>query len=330
MLKYIVQRVLLMVPLFFLISLLIFIVIELPPGDYVDLLVIDLVSSGQPVSPEEEAELRAQFGLDKPFPLRYIRWISDIVLHGDFKMSLLLRKPVSELIVARVPITVAISLPAVLLSWVIAITVGLYSATHQYKLPDYIITFLAFIGRGMPAFLLALILIWVAYSWLGWDIGGLVSREFEQAPWSWAKIVNLIQHLTIPVLVVAFSGSVGLLRVVRANMLDELHKPYVVTARAKGLTERRLTLKYPARVALNPFFSNIGSVLPGMVGGFGIVAIIISLPTVGPLMLRALLNHDMYLAGGFLLMLSVLTQVGTLISDILLALVDPRIRMGAR
>jgi peptide/nickel transport system permease protein len=224
--------------------------------------------------------------------------------------------------------TVIISVSTLLLTWIIAFPIAIYSATHQYSIGDYVFTFAGFVGRGIPNFMIALILMWMGYQLFDFDIGGLFSEEFRRAPWSWAKFVDLLQHLWVPLVVLGTSGTAGLIRITRANLLDELRKPYVITARSKGLTERQVIWKYPVRVALNPFISSVGYVLPGLISGATIISVVLSLPTTGPLLLSALLSQDMYLAGSFLLMLSTLTVLGTLISDILLGWVDPRIRLG--
>jgi peptide/nickel transport system permease protein len=250
------------------------------------------------------------------------------VLRGDFGYSLAWNQPVSQLLWGRLLWTVAVSVCTLLFTWVVAFPIGVYSATHQYSIPDYLATFVGFVGRGIPSFMLALILIWAGYSVFGVNVGGLFSREFERAPWSLAKIWDLLKHLWVPLVVLGTSGTAVLIRILRANLLDELHKPYVMAARAKGLPYRKLIWKYPVRIAINPFISSIGYVLPGLVSGSAIVSVVLALPTTGPLLLGALQNQDMYLAGSFLLMLSFLTVLGTLVSDILLAWVDPRVRLG--
>jgi peptide/nickel transport system permease protein len=223
-------------------------------------------------------------------------------------------------------LTVMISLCTILFTWAVAIPIGVYSATHQYSISDYVFTFFGFVGRGIPGFLLALVLMWVAFAYFGADVGGLFSPEFKTAPWSMAKVVDLLQHLWVPIVVLGIGGTAGLIRTMRANMLDELHKPYVTTARAKGLRENRLIRRYPLRVAMNPFISTVGWDLPSFISSSTIAAVVLNLPTTGPLLLRALLSQDMYLAGSVILILSAFTIIGTMISDILLAWADPRIR----
>jgi peptide/nickel transport system permease protein len=305
-----------------------FVLIQLPPGDFMETLIMQMIESGEEVDEAMIDALRKRYGLDQPAYVRYLKWIWGILTRGDFGQSMLYNRPVSSLIWGRLMWTFALSLSTLLFTWMVAFPIGIYSATHQYSLADYLFTFLGFLGRGTPNFLLALVLMWVSFSQFGLDIGGLFSREFESAPWSLAKFWDLLKHLWIPIVVVGTAGTAGLIRTLRANLLDELHRPYVTVARAKGLEERKLVWKYPVRVALNPFFSSVGYVLPGLISGATIISVVLSLPTTGPLLLRALISQDMYLAGSFLLMLSTLTVIGTLLSDILLAWVDPRIRLG--
>jgi peptide/nickel transport system permease protein len=235
-------------------------------------------------------------------------------------------QPVSKLIWSRILLTFTVSVATMIFTWIVAFPIAIYSATHQYSVGDYIASFIGFVGLGVPNFLIALILLWLGFAYFGADLSGLFSEEFVDAPWSFARVLDMIKHLWVPLIVLGTSGTAGLIRTTRANLLDELRKPYVITARAKGLQERRLLLKYPLRVALNPFISGIGYVLPGLVSGATIISVVLNLPTTGPLLLRALMSQDMYLAGSFMMMLSTLTVVGTLISDIMLGWVDPRIR----
>ena len=329
MITFIIRRLLMMIPTLFVISVITFIIIQLPPGDYLTTYIANLQETGEEVDEAVIESLRVRYGLDQPMPLQYWKWISGVVV-GDFGQSFAMNKPVSELIWERLGLTVTISLVTLVFTWIVAIPIGIYSATHQYKLSDYFFTFLGFIGMATPAFLLALVMMYLSYRWFGTGVGGLFSDEFVGAPWSWAKGVDLLKHLWVPVVVLGVAGTAGLIRVLRANLLDQLEMPYVVTARAKGLSESRLLVKYPVRVAINPVVSTIGWMLPQLVSGAVIVAMVLSLPTVGPLLLRALMEQDMYLAGSIVMLLSLLTVIGTLISDILLAWVDPRIRFGGQ
>jgi len=329
MLAYIIKRLLVAIPTLLLISIISFVIIQLPPGDYLTTYIANLAQTGETTDEAVIESLRARYGLDKPLPVQYIKWIGG-VLHGDFGQSFSLNKPVRELIWERLALTMAIALLTIVCTWIIAVPIGIYSATHQYKFFDYFFTFLGFIGMSTPAFLFALILMWISYTVFGTSVGGLFSDAQAAAPWSWAKVADLLRHIWVPVTVLAVGGTADLIRLVRANLLDQLEMPYVVTARAKGLSEWRLLLKYPVRIAINPIVSTIGWMLPGLISGSVIVDMVLSLPTTGPLMLNALMEQDMYLAGSFILILSTLTVVGTLISDILLAWVDPRIRFGGQ
>jgi peptide/nickel transport system permease protein len=328
MLRYVLNRLILFIPTLFVVSLTVFFVIQLPPGDYVTSIIVQLEQSGEDVDQALLTSLRKRYGLDEPMYVRYFRWIKNIVLKGNFGYSLAYRRPVGELIWERLLWTFIISLGSIIIIWLIAFPVGVYSATHQYSLLDYVFTFFGFVGRGVPNFMIALILMWLGFAWLGWDIGGLFSQELRDAPWGVKKFVDLLKHIWVPLVVLSMSGTAGLIRTMRANLLDELHKPYVISARARGLSERKVIWKYPVRVALIPFISSVGQTLPRLISGATIISVVLSLPTTGPLMLRALLSQDMYLAGSFLLLLSTLTITGTFVSDILLAWVDPRIRMG--
>ena len=329
MLTFIIRRLLIMIPTLFVISVGSFAIIQLPPGDYLTTMVANLQETGEEVDQAVIESLRVRYGLDKPLHLQYWKWIKGVVV-GDFGQSFTHNKPVGELIWEALGLTVTISVVTLIFTWIIAVPIGIYSATHQYKIFDYIFTFLGFIGMATPEFMLALVLMYLSYSFFGTGVGGLFSDEFVDAPWTFAKVVDLLQHVWVPVVVLAVRGTAGMIRVVRANLLDQLEMPYVVTARAKGLSEWRLLIKYPVRVAINPVISTIGWMLPALVSGSVIVAMVLSLPTTGPLLLTALMEQDMYLAGSFVMMLSFLTVIGTLISDILLAWVDPRIRFGAQ
>ncbi len=325
MLQYIIQRLLLMMITLVAVSLVSFVIIELPPGDYVTAYAATLASSGDSVDQARLDSLRKQFGLDLPIYQRYLKWTWDI-LHGDFGYSFVWNKPVSELIWERIGLTFAISISALIVTWVLGFLIGVYSAVRQYSFGDYLFTTFSFIGLGIPDFLLALVLLWIGFRYFNTNVGGLFSRDYQTAAWSFAKFVDLLKHLWVPLIVLGVGGTAGLIRIMRANLLDELRKPYVETARAKGVSERRLLLRYPVRIALNPFISTAGWALPGLINGATIISVVLSLPTAGPLLLNALLAQDMYLAASFILILSALTIIGTLISDILLAWLDPRIR----
>jgi peptide/nickel transport system permease protein len=326
MLEYILRRVIMTIPLLFLISLISYMVIELPPGNYLVQYVATLESrTGMTLPPEQIEQLRGLYGLDKPIYIRYLRWLGNVI-RGDLGRSFQHNRPVGELLSERIPLTILLTFVAILFSWAIAIPIGVFSAVNQYSIFDYVFTFLGFIGLAMPSFLLALIVMWFSFSQLGFTATGLFSSEYLDAPWSMAKFIDLLKHLPVPALIIGLSGTAGLIRIMRGNLLDELSKPYVETARAKGLKERRLLFKYPVRVAINPLISTIGWLLPHLFSGSTLVAIVLDLQTVGPLLFNGLLSQDMYLASSIVLILSSLTLIGTLLSDILLAWVDPRIR----
>jgi peptide/nickel transport system permease protein len=330
MFVYIVRRVGLMIPMLLLISVVAFVIIQLPPGDFLSSYVAQISQEeiGMSISQEQIEALERRYGLNQPMYVQYFRWISNIILHGDWGQSMEWHKPVKELIWERIGLTMVLSAASLAFSWLIAIPVGVYSATHQYSLPDYVFTTLSFIGRGLPGFLLALIVMWFAMTRLGLSVGGLFSKEYITAPWTWDKVVDMLKHIWIPLLILAVGATANNVRITRANLLDELNRAYVTTARAKGLRERKLIWKYPVRVALNPFFSTVGWALASLINGAVLVSSVLSLQTTGPLFTRALQSQDMFLAGSFVLLLSTLTLIGTLVSDILLAWVDPRIRLG--
>lgn len=328
MLQYIIRRVLLSVPLLFVISLISYMVIELPPGDYLVQYVASFENAtGQRLTEDEIAQLRSLYGLDRPVYARYLRWIWNF-LQGNLGRSFQYNRPVGELLAERIPLTIAITLFAMIFSWALAVPIGIFSAVRQYSIFDYLFTTFGFIGLATPSFLLALVVMWIAFSQFGFSASGLFSSEFIDAPWSWARLLDLLKHLPIPAVIIGISGTAWLIRIMRGNLLDELRKPYVTTARAKGLSETRLLTKYPVRIAINPLISTIGWTLPQLFSGSTLVAIVLNLQTVGPVLFHALLSQDMYVAGSILLILSALTVIGTLISDILLAWVDPRIRLG--
>jgi peptide/nickel transport system permease protein len=317
-----------LIPIVIVMSMVAFFLIQLPPGDYVSFRIIQLQNTGVQVSEQQAAALKAQFGLDKPPIVRYFQWVSGIVTRGNWGYSLQWQKPVSEILAERVPMTVAISLAALLFSWIVAIPIGIYSATHQYSVMDYVFTFIGFVGVAAPGFLLALIMAWILFTSFNFSVTGMFSKEFMDQGWSFAKFLDMVKHMWLPLILVGLGNTGVTIRVVRNNLLDELHKQYVITARAKGLTEWALLMKYPVRMAINPLLSTVSFVLPGLFSGTVLIDIVLSLQTVGPVLLRATLAQDMYLAGSIVLILSVLTVVGAVIGDILLVLVDPRIRFG--
>jgi peptide/nickel transport system permease protein len=328
MLNYVIKRLIYMIPTLFGMSLIAFMVIQLPPGDYVTSMLATMADSGQNVDPAQLEALRRSYGFDDPIWLQYWKWISGILFRGDFGYSFEWNRPVADLIWERMGSTLAISIASLLFVWAVSLPIGIYSAMRRHSVGDYGFTFLGFIGLAVPNFIMALVLMYLSYRYLGQSVGGLFSPEYVEAPWSWGKFLDLLAHLWIPIIVIGTNGTAALIRILRANLTDELNKPYVITAKAKGLPEYRAVVKYPVRIALNPFVSAIGWVLPELISGVTITAIVLNLPTAGPLLLRALISQDMYLAGSFILLMGVLTLVGMLISDILLALLDPRIRFN--
>jgi len=326
LLAYIGRRVLLAVFTVWAISVLSFAIIQLPPGDYVTSYIAQMASMGSMVTDEEAQNLRIQYGLGQPIYVQYLKWMRLVVV-GDFGFSMEWRRPVTEVIGDRLWLTVVVSVAALILTWALALPIGIYSAVRQYSVGDYVATFIGFIGLAVPNFLLALVILYFGFTLFNANVGGLFSPEFQDAPWGAGRAWDLVKHLPVPALILGLAGTAQQIRIMRANLLDELRKPYVVTARSKGLTEARVILKYPVRVALNPFASTIGYTLPYIVSGSIIVSLVLSLPTVGPLLLRALISQDMFLAGTIVLLLGVMTVIGTLISDILLVWVDPRIRL---
>jgi peptide/nickel transport system permease protein len=325
---FLIRRFIYMIFTIWVISVIAFVVIQLPPGDFVTNLVSEMLQQGMDdIPPEVIEDMREQYGLNDPIYVQYFKWMRNIVTRGDFGYSLTLRRDAVELIVERLPMTFTLTSAAVLFIWGVSLPIGVFSAVRKYSFGDYIVTFVGFIGLAVPNFLFALILMYISYQYGGHALIGLFSQEYATAPWSWDKFVDLLKHLWIPVIILGTGGTAGLIRTLRANLLDELNRPYVDTARAKGLPERTLLWKYPVRYALNPFVSTIGWTLPYLVAGEVIVSIVLNLPTSGPVLLNALLSQDMYVAAGFILMLSTLTVVGTFISDLLLVLLDPRIRL---
>ncbi len=327
MIQYIARRILMMIPTLFLVSVVSFIIIQLPPGDFLTSYVTQLSSMGDLVDESAIQALRDRYGLGQPIYIQYLRWMTNM-FQGDFGHSMEWDRPVWDLLWERLPLTFVLSFATLLITWIVAFPIGVFSAVKQYSIGDYFATFIGFLGLATPDFLLALILMWIFFAFFNQSVGGLFSPEFQDAPWSLAKVWDLAKHMVVPIVILGMSGTASLIRIMRANLLDELHKPYVVTARSKGLPEAWLILKYPVRAALNPFVSTVGWYLPALVSGSTIVAVVLNLPITGPLLLRSLMSQDMYLAGSFIFMLSTLTIIGTLISDILLAWLDPRIRLG--
>ena len=326
MLAYLVRRILIMIPTLLAISLIVFVIIQLPPGDYLTSYVAELEAQGESVNRQKLAFLRAQYGLDRPGWVQYLYWLGGM-LQGDFGFSFEFDRPVAEVVGDVLWLSFIVSFATIVFTWAVSFPIGVYSATHQYSWGDYGMTFLGFIGLATPNFLLALVLVYLAKQWFGTSIGGLMDDRFIGQPWSWAKAASVLEHLWIPVVVIGTSCTAGMIRRLRANLLDELQKQYVVTGRAKGLPPGRLLVKYPLRMALNPFIADIGNLLPQVVSGAAIVAVVLDLPTTGPMLLRALQSQDMYLAGSFLMFLAVLTVVGMFLSDVALAILDPRIRL---
>jgi peptide/nickel transport system permease protein len=327
MLRYILFRLMAMIPTLFLISVLVFIIIELPPGDYFESYVNELKALGEDADLAEIEDLKARYGFDQPAPIRYLHWVGGM-LHGDFGYSFEYRLPVNEVVGDRLWLTVVLSVMTIIFTWAMAFPIGIYSATHQYSWGDYGLTFLGLLGIAVPNFMLALVMMYFANIWFGVSIGGMMDREFVGEPMSWAKAQSILSHIWIPVVIIGTAGTAGMVRRLRANLLDELQKQYVITARAKGLAPGKVLRKYPLRMALNFFISDIGSILPAIISGAEVTAIVLSLETTGPMLIKALQSQDMYLAGSFLMFLAFLTVVGVLVSDIALALLDPRIRLA--
>jgi peptide/nickel transport system permease protein len=326
MLEYIIKRSLAMIPLLFLVSVLSFVIIQLPPGDYVESYRLALEAQGGRLNEAQLAALSNRYGLNKPLYTQYFRWIKGIVTKLDFGQSFRYDRPVMSVLGERIPRTVGISLASLLLTWIIAVPFAIFSALRQYSIWDYLLSFLNIIGLAVPGFLLALILLYLVFQTTGYSITGLYSEAYQGASWSISKLLDLFKNLWLPIVTLGISGTAGIMRVLRATLLDELNKPYVTTARAKGLPEWKVILKYPVRIAINPLVSTIGWLLPSLIGGEIVVSKVLNIPTTGPVLLNALMVQDMYLAGGIVMILSCLTVVGTLISDVLLALTDPRIR----
>jgi peptide/nickel transport system permease protein len=325
--KFIFRRFLYALFTIWVISLLAFAVIQLPPGDYVTDMVEQMRAQAGDVSPEWEQRMREVYGMDDPFIVQYYKWIRNIILKGQFGYSFFYKRDAAEMIAERLPMSFALSFLSTLFVWAVALPIGFYSAVRQYSAVDYVASFVGFFGMAIPNFLLALIVLFITYKFFGEAVIGLFSAEYVDAPWSFAKLIDLLKHVWIPMVIIGIGSTAGLIRTMRANLLDELNKPYVETARAKGLGETQLLIKYPLRHALNPFVSTLGWMLPSLVSGETIVSMVLNLPTSGPVLYTALVQQDQYVAAGFILMLSTLTVIGTFLSDLLLAWVDPRIRL---
>ncbi len=326
MTAYVVKRMLMMIPTLLVISFIVFVIIQLPPGDYLETYIAELESQGESVDRNKIEFLRQEYGLDKPFFVQYFEWLKGFI-QGDYGYSFEYDLPVSEVVGERMLLTIIVSVVTILFTWMVAFPIGIYSATHQYSWGDYGMTFLGFLGIATPNFLLALVMLYLANIWFGTSIGGLMDPQYLDQPWTWGKAKSVLAHLWIPVVVIGTSGTASMIRRLRANLLDELDKQYVLTGKAKGLAPMKLLTKYPLRMALNFFVADIGSILPSIISGAEITAVVLSLPTTGPMMLSALQSQDMYLAGSFLLFLAALTVVGMLVSDLLLVVLDPRIRL---
>ena len=336
MFTYLIHRILIMIPTLLVISIVTFMIIRLPGGDYLTNQINELKAEGESAATQKAEFLRKQYGLDKPLLQQYAIWLGAMpgengfsgLLQGDWGWSFEFNRPVNEVVGDQIVLTLILNVAAVLFTWAVAFPIGVYSATHQYSWGDYGFTLLGYLGLATPNFLLALVMLFLANRWFGLSIGGLMDEQFMDKAWTWPKLMSVLQHMIIPTVIIGASGTAGMIRRLRANLLDELQKQYVTTGRAKGLPPFRLLVKYPMRMSLNPFVADIGNILPHLISGSAIVSVVMSLPTVGPLLLRALLSQDQYLAGSLLMFLAVLTVIGMFVSDILLALLDPRIRLG--
>ncbi len=327
MLRYSAHRLMMMIPTLIVISVLVFVIIQAPPGDYLDTLMAELASQGETMSNERLEFLKKEYGLDKSLPEQYLIWATGL-LHGDLGFSFEHQLPVADVIGSRIWLSFVISVTTILFTYALSFPIGIYSAVRQYSLGDYTLTFIGFLGLATPNFLLALVMLYFANVWFGTSIGGLMAPEYIDADWSWAKVGSILEHLWVPVIIIGTSGTAGMIRRLRANLLDELQKQYVVTGRAKGLSPVKILLKYPLRLALNPFIADIGMILPQVISGSVLVSVVLDLPTTGPLLLSALKGQDMFLAGSFLMFEATLVVIGVFLSDIALALLDPRIRLG--
>ena len=329
MLSYTARRILIMIPTLIAISVIVFVIIQLPPGDYLETYINELKAQGEQVNPERIQFLKEAYGLDKPVYEQYLVWIFGL-LQGDLGYSFEFELPVSEVVGDRLWLSMLLSVSTIIFTWLVAFPIGIYSAVRQYSLTDYTLTFIGFLGLATPNFLLALVMMYLFNVQFGISIGGLMDEQFIDQPWSVAKATSVLEHLIVPVIVIGTAGTASLIRTLRANLLDELQKQYVVTGRAKGLPPLKLLFKYPLRIALNPFVADIGNILPRIISGAVLVSVVMNLPTTGPMLLRALQSQDMYLAGSFLMFLSVLVVIGTFLSDLALAALDPRIRLEGR
>ena len=327
MLAYTVHRILIMVPTLLAISFVVFVIIQLPPGDYLETYIAELQSQGEAVDPKKIEFLREQYGLDRPFLEQYALWVWGL-LQGDMGYSFEHELPVTEVVGDRLWLTFLVAFTTILFTYAVSFPIGIYSAVRQYSLGDYALTFIGFLGLATPNFLLALVLLYLANVWFGTSIGGLMDEQFIDAPWSWAKVGSILEHLWVPVVVIGTSGTAGMIRRLRANLLDELQKQYVITGRAKGVGPAKLLLKYPLRLAINPFIADIGSILPQVVSGAVLVSVVLDLPTTGQMLVQALRSQDMYLAGSFLMFQALLVVIGVFLSDLALAALDPRIRLS--
>ncbi len=326
MLQFILRRLTIVIPLLFIISIISFIVIVLPPGSYVETYARNLEQQGYTLNVTQIEQLKRQYGLDQPLVNQYFIWMRNFILHGDMGRSFIYNRPVKDIILERLPTSMAISLLSLAITWIIAVPIGIYSALRQHSVGDYIATTLGFIGLALPNFLLALVLAYLVFASTGHAITSLFSAQYKDAPWSLGKLMDLLSNIWLPIVVIGIAGTASLIRILRATLLDEKNKQYVVAARAKGLRESRLILKYPVRVAINPLVSTIGWTLPYIISGEIIVSKVLNLDSLGPILLNAALSEDMYLVGSIVMILSTLTVIGTLLSDILLAWIDPRIR----
>lgn len=339
MLRYLIQRVLIMVPTLLVISMLVFAIIQAPPGDFLESMMSELQARGESMDQEKMDFLRKTYGLDEPVHVQYLQWVfgrwegfthqGGGLVFGDLGYSFEHNLPVAEVVGDRLTLTVIVSLASILFVWVVSFPIAVYSATHQYSFFDYVFTLLGYIGLATPSFLIALIMLYFSNIWFGTSIGGMMDPAYVGQPWSAGKFLSVLEHMWVPVLVIGLPGTAGMIRRLRANLLDELNKQYVTTGRAKGLSPLKLLLRYPLRISLNPFIADIGSLLPELISGSVIVSVVMSLPITGPMLLAALRSQDMYLAGSFLMFMAFLTVVGIFVSDVLLALLDPRIRLGA-
>ena len=326
MLSYVLKRIVQLIPILFLISVVSFSIIELPPGDFADFYISSLRQSGMTILDDEARRIKEEYGFNKPLIEKYLRWLGNIVLNGNFGYSFEYQKPVNDIIWDKLPLTIGFTLGAMIISWIIAIPIGIYSALNQYSKTDYIFTFIGFIGLATPPFLMALLFAWFFLKIFDYSVLGLYSPEYATAPWSFDKFVDMLKHLILPVILIGLQGTGTIIRIMRGNLLDELKKPYVVTAKAKGVPFKKLLMKYPVRMAINPIISTIGWLLPALIAGEILISIVLGIQTLGPVLLRSVLSQDMWLAASIVMILSFLTVLGSLLSDLLLVWLDPRIR----